>query len=398
MFDETQLQYEIVRVYMDREVDNAIAMCRNYINSKHGQVDDDFFQMLFAMYETTNNKIQFIKLAKTYSDLTGKVRKTWIEKEEIEIVSNKNLFISNGALDVKSIETLQEFYMSCLSKKFGRIDFNKLNIIKSNYLGLHKLLDILYALKKSDVFLTIMGDNKILNFNMNQFNELRNNSEKAIDAKIKEEETQQNINKLLNKKTESGTFLKNTFNKKELLASTLEEIDKLEKIVYLLKLEILQWKGYEKEHNRLALDYHNRFDLMPPEYHREDEKIKLMNTQNKMHTNNGIVLIDKQKGKTIGGVSSIQNEVLKYLVKEINSQNINYLLDYLNATDHFIITLDFSNVDYFTYDAAHSLLSFLKTYRKNNAKQYIIHINRCNKMIEIMFRMFGLENYVTINQ
>ena len=40
MFDETQLQYEIVRVYMDREIDNAIAMCRNYINSKHGQVDD----------------------------------------------------------------------------------------------------------------------------------------------------------------------------------------------------------------------------------------------------------------------------------------------------------------------------------------------------------------------
>ena len=77
MFDETQLQYEIVRVYMDREVDNAIAMCRNYINSKHGQVDDDFFQMLFTMYETTNNKIQFIKLAKTYSDLTGKIRKNW---------------------------------------------------------------------------------------------------------------------------------------------------------------------------------------------------------------------------------------------------------------------------------------------------------------------------------
>ena len=51
MFDETQLQYEIVRVYMDREVDNAIAMCRNYINSKHGQVDDDFFQMLENQYD-----------------------------------------------------------------------------------------------------------------------------------------------------------------------------------------------------------------------------------------------------------------------------------------------------------------------------------------------------------
>ena len=129
MFTETQLKYEITRVYMDKNVPLAIDMCRNYINSHNGDVNDDFFQMLFAMYKTTNNKIQYIKLAKTYSELTGRIRKTWEEKEEIEVVSNKNLFISDGPLDVKSVERLKEFYESSISKKFGRIDFNILNII-----------------------------------------------------------------------------------------------------------------------------------------------------------------------------------------------------------------------------------------------------------------------------
>ena len=55
MFTEIQLKYEIVRVFMNKEIELAIEMCRNYINSKHMnaqilEVDDDFFQMLFDMY------------------------------------------------------------------------------------------------------------------------------------------------------------------------------------------------------------------------------------------------------------------------------------------------------------------------------------------------------------
>lgn len=399
MFTETQLKYEITRVYMDKNVPLAIDMCRNYINSHNGDVNDDFFQMLFAMYKTTNNKIQYIKLAKTYSELTGRIRKTWEEKEEIEVVSNKNLFISDGPLDIKSVDRLKEFYESSISKKFGRIDFNKLNIIKSSHIGLNTLLDVLKALRKSDAYITLMGDNKILNFNMAQFDALRLNSEKVIEERIAQEESQKKVQEILdaNKKDSKDSkntdepkkvFLKSVFDKKELLNNTLLEISNIEKVVYLLKLEILQWKGYEKKHIELSIDYCNKFDVMPPEYHKDGEKIRRMSQSN---NSSGVVSVEKMKN-TINDVST---DVLVYKVNEVNTQNLDYLIDYLKGCNQFVITIDFKNVDYFTYEAGNTLLSFLQKFRVDD-RNYIINFLNCNKMIQIIFEMFGLLQYVIV--
>lgn len=396
MFTDTQLKYEITRVYMDKNLPLAIDMCRNYINSHNGDVHDDFFQMLFAMYKTTNNKIQYIKLAKTYSELTGRIRKTWEEKEEIEVVSNKNLFISDGPLDVKSVDRLKEFYESSINKKFGRIDFNKLNIIKSSPIGLNTLLDVLKELRKSDAYITLMGDNKILNFNMAQFDALRLNSEKVIDERITQEESQKKVqeildsNKIEQKQIDNPkkNFLKSVFDKKELLNNTLLEISNIEKAVYLLKLEILQWKGYEKKHIELSIDYCNKFDLMPPEYHKDGEKIRKISQSN---NSSGVVSVEKIKNI----INEVSIDVLVYKVNEVNTQNLDYLIDYLKGCNQFIITIDFKNVDYFTYEAGNTLLSFLQKFRVDD-RNYIINFLNCNKMIQIIFEMFGLLQYVIV--
>lgn len=392
MFTETQLKYEITRIYMDKNIPLAIDMCRNYINSKNGKVHDDFFLMLFDMYKAENNKVQYVKLSKTYSDLTGTIRKIWEDREEIEVVSNKNLFISDGALNLSDIEKLHTFYTSCKSKKFGRIDLNKINLIKSHHLALKKLLDILYEFRKSDVHITLMGDNRVLNFNFNQFDNMRLNSEKVIEKKIQDEQRQReqaknNQTQAINKKPLLSSF----FDKKELLKSMIDEIDNKEKNIYLLKLEILQWKGYEKEYVALSIDYCSKFGFFPPDYNKNEEKIKIMSKQNASEITNGVVSLEKYQGI---GLNNASNDVLKYHVKEINNQNLNYLISYLNTNKNFVIFLDFSNVDFITYEAAKELLLFMKQYRKEG--KYLIQAINVNKMIEIQFDMIGLSNYIVV--
>ena len=112
------------------------------------------------------------------------------------------------------------------------------------------------------------------------------------------------------------------------------EISNIEKVVYLLKLEILQWKGYEKKHIELSIDYCNKFDVMPPEYHKDGEKIRRMSQSN---NSSGVVSVEKMKN-TINDVST---DVLVYKVNEVNTQNLDYLIDYLKGCNQFVITIDF---------------------------------------------------------
>ena len=236
-----------------------------------------------------------------------------------------------------------------------------------------------------------MGDNKILNFNMNQFELLRQNSSKAIEMQKEIEEKQISVDKLLNieKPTtqQNKAFLSSVFDKKDLLEKTIREINKIEEIVYLLKLEIYQWKGQEEQYVDLSLDYFAKYSKIAPNYKKSGEKFKLSAQK---ESGNGVITIETSDNV---GVMNMSNEVLKFHVKEINNQNLHYLTDYLNGKHSFMIFIDIKNVDYFSYEAGQELLTFFKTYRKD--KDYIVNIKNPNKMIEIVFTMFGLNEFVT---
>lgn len=393
MIAETQFKYELVRLYMNREIDTAIEMCRQYINNNKGVVQDDFFLMLFDMYRAKNDKIKFLKLAKTYSDLTGTIRKIWTDREYSETISNKNIFIApnNGVLNNNEtiLKKIDDFCQNTIQKKFGRLDFNKIDFMQSSSVGLQKILDTLYELRKSNAKVVLMGDNKILGFNFQYFDNLRENSELSIEQKKEEQEKQNEINRFLQKEE---TFLSDKFSKEQILEEMLQEIDKKEEIIYLLKMEIYQWKGFEKEYIDLSLDYFSKFQKVPMDYKKNEEKLKIKYETSFGEDSKGIVGIESV---SFGINTDNKNEILKFYCNEINKQNLHYLTDYLSSKNRFVIFVDFSNVDFMTYEAASELLVFMNHYRTDD--KYLIHLKNVNKMIEIALNMVGLSDYLIVN-
>lgn len=378
-----KLKYEVVRIYMSKDIKQAIKLCGSYINSKKDEIllskelkrpineeldsiINDFFELMFDMFQVINDKVSFINISKTYSELTNKIPPEWIEKpddyhEYISTISNKNFLILNGPviinknnseeefedkendnsikedLEQKNNEIIDEnweikidnFVKNCFGNKpvFGRLNLSKLNIKKSNAEGLKKILETLYMFKNypNKPNIIIMGDNNITEFKVN----------------VKDEDKEKN------------------------------------EIIDLLKLEIYQWKGQEKKYFESSIDFLKKYSKMPPEYSKNNE-IQLINSKNEKDNSNSIVTIEISEDSGI--------EKLIYQVKEINPQNLNYLIDHVQNYKFPIIDLD--NVDYFTYDAAVELMVFLN---KNQFK-YKPNFIKVNKMIKVIMEMVGLFN------
>lgn len=369
MFSEEHLKYKIVNTYMDKDIKQAIQMCVNYLNLKQGRVSDDFYLILLDMYQVDNNREKFENLSETYRKMRGTVIKIWENKETTKMVSRNNSLQFKGGIDHRKPECLKqidEFYQSAKKRKFGRMDFNNLNILTSTPKGLTELLELLYDFKESDITIVLMGDNKITDLNHEMFNQVR----EKINYKFDEWQSRKDIDK--NPDFKRVLELKNN-------------IDELEELVYLLRLEMYQWKGYLKDFSELSYEYKNRYNKFPPDYKKKWEKSKMVD-----NLKDGITTIEYSEKM---GLSNTQNEVFKFNVKEINQQNLHYLTEYLNSNKNLVIFLDFKEVDYFNPKACEELLLFIQNYRTDNS--YDIYIKNANTMIKVLFESVGLKEYIS---
>jgi len=416
--DVEKLKHYLVREYLANNVDRAIDMCKNYINQNKGKVDDDFFEIMFALYRVTNNKEKFIKLSKTYSDLTGNIGKIWREKEEHKMFSGKHVFIVDGGFNDKYQKKIESFKDSSLSRKFGRIDFNRVNVLQSNSETFQMFLDMLYAFKESeDVRIILMGDNNILDFDMEQFgvfiDKIKNNSDSlyyeinnhyVIDLEnIKEDSDFVKAYRVVDvNEIEDGKIAEKFDDKKKHNLKKIDNVDEVvadieqcEKLMYLLKMELLQWKGYEKQYIDVSEKYFEKYEEFPPQYLHKYEKvlqIKNMNMELNKTGNSEVATIVRA---VQAGMTGNVNEMLRFNVREVNRQNIQYMFDYLSTTKSPIIYVDLLEVDFFDYDAAQSLLQFLNKYRGHTSK-YELYIKNANKMISLTFDMIGLNDYLIL--
>ena len=100
-----------------------------------------------------NDRDNFIKASRKYSSITGNLQTAWVEKEEENYINNNNLYIIDGPLndDEEFKKNIHNFCYHSNKIKFGRLDFNNIDIINSNNYCLNLLLDALYEFKTVDV-------------------------------------------------------------------------------------------------------------------------------------------------------------------------------------------------------------------------------------------------------
>lgn len=156
------------------------------------------------------------------------------------------------------------------------------------------------------------------------------------------------------------------------------DYDKMIELLFLLKMEILQWDGQEENYEILAKMYRDKYKKFAPDYNVEFE------TKNRV------------KPKERIGVFEFENGIIKSITPEINHSNLDMLEQLLVDTNNFnsnkIIIIDLQNTNFFTYNAAMKLMVFLKE-NKDNIK---VVIKNSNSLMKVIFKITGLDLYATI--
>lgn len=427
---------------------------QNIIDGK--SIDMDFFDIIFTICEISDNEIKFLETAKIYAEITKTEMKTWITKHKKTLYSNDNVFNVELMNEIEA-EKL-EIYCHDDNKTEKRINFYNFNIHNSNSFGLEKLLVSLRTLRENDnIDTTIMSDNVVLDFDVKDIklenitialSSLDKNFKSSLDLlpsiEIEEEDLNEKykkkpkendivskqkalISSAINKKkqlakishSQNSNVSKTTekqsinteqaeFNNKseehnnnsELMLNSVTEVDllnehqKIIELLYLLKMEIYQWKGEEEKYNYLAIDYMERFKKIPHEYNLEQEKIYLQ------------FLKRKEKDKSVFTKDNNINDKSSYVckLKEIDNNNIQYVFDFIdtkilqhtesigfskssNLTESlksndlhdtknkFSIILDMKNVEHISHNISQKIVEFIKNKEKQNITIKMTNLN-----------------------
>ena len=465
---------------------------QNIIDGK--SIDMDFFDIVFTICEISDNEIKFLETAKIYAEITKTEMKSWIAKHKKTLYSNDNVFNVElmNEIEAEKLET----YCHDDNKTEKRINFYNFNIHNSNSFGLEKLLVSLRALRENDnIDTTIMSDNVLLDFDVKDIklenitialSSLDKNFKSSLDLLPSIDIEQEDLNEKYKKKPKGNdivskqkALISSAINKKKQLAkfshshnsgdskttekqstttnqaefnnksdehnnnsehvlNSITEIDllnehqKIIELLYLLKMEIYQWKGEEEKYNYLAIDYMERFKKIPHEYNSEQEKIYLQ------------FLKRKEKDKSVFTKSNNINDKSSYVckLKEIDNNNIQYVFDFIDTkilqhTEHtgqnehtgsigsigpigtmsqieqiinsgktsnsteisksnnlneiknkFTIILDMKNVDHMSHNIAQKIVEFIKNKEKQNI---IIKMTNLNILLRYQMLFVGLK-------
>ena len=457
---------------------------QNIIDGK--SIDMDFFDIIFTICEISDNEIKFLETAKIYAEITKTEMKTWITKHKKTLYSNDNVFNVELMNEIEA-EKL-EIYCHDDNKTEKRLNFYNFNIHNSNSFGLEKLLVSLRTLRENNnIDTTIMSDNVLLDFDVKDIklenitialSSLDKNFKSSLDLLPSIEVEHEDLNEKYKKKPKGNdivskqkALISSAMNKKKQLAKIshsqnsndfkttekqsinteqaefnnksdehnnnselvsvtevdlLNEHQKIIELLYLLKMEIYQWKGEEEKYNYLAIDYMERFKKIPHEYNSEQEKIYLQflkrkekdksvftkdnNINDKSNyvcklkeiDNNNIQyvfdFIDTkilQHTEPIGLIDSIGTmNTIKQItnsIKSDNSSNLTEILKYNDLQDiknKFTIVLDMKNVDHISHNIAQKIVEFIKNKEKQNI---IIKMTNLNILLRYQMLFVGLK-------
>lgn len=177
----------------------------------------------------------------------------------------------------------------------------------------------------------------------------------------------------------------------EILQKQVAEITKKEELLFLLKLEILQWNGEAQKYLSLSEQYRAKYKKFSPDYQIELESKNRIKHQNRV----GSFEIMTAAENNFNSVSQ-NTPVIQSLANEINTHNLDAIIKYLDDLDHNthpVVFMNLNKTNFFTYHAAKTLMLFMQQQRESE-KQYDLFIKNANSLIKVIFKMSGLSEYV----
>lgn len=223
----TNIAEEVATIFSEGENDMCIALLKEHIESNRKKADPKIWFMLMDIYQIMNNQEAFNSLAMEFAQAYSASPPSWFgnsREEEREMAGGgQNMLILEPTLRDESIQKFRDFLRSAKEEKFCRINVSQCKFEQNDIKHIEKILKLFTDLRRAKVTSILMGDNNLIKF-CKTYISPENGEERTLKA--------------------------------EFLAH--------EQVIWLLYLEVLQWKGLESEFEEAALNYAEKFEISPP--------------------------------------------------------------------------------------------------------------------------------------
>jgi len=332
----TPFEEDLATIFSEGENNIIINNILEYLKTNQNNKESRVWFMLMDLYQITEDKSGFDKTALYFAQLFDTSPPSWFGKapsEKTELMSSgKSMIILEPVLKPDFGLKFRDLLLTAKKEKFCRINVSQCKFEQNPTIVLEKLLKLFIDLRKANVVAILMGDNNLLDF----------------------------CKKYIN-------YQENT---KGLIPAFIEQ----EKLLWLLYLEVLQWKGSENEFESLAFEFAEKFDISAPGW----ESDGVMEVTSLYKDND---------------VNSLK------LDKNLNTNNINSLLDFITSSFNSGINaeIDFSNIERVDFSAAGSIsfhIQELWSNQNHNNKKVIFKYP--NELIVVLFHMVGVTEFVKV--
>ena len=331
------IEEEVATIFSEGDNDTSIALIKDYFKQNSGKVEPRVWFMLLDLYQVIGAKDDFDKTALAFAHEFGTSPPSWFGELHTEVKKDsmgggKNMIILEPIMKEDYIDKFKELFKVSKKENFCRINVSQCKFEQNSPEILEKFLKLLLDLRKAKVVSVLMGDNNLIAF-----------CKKFIqDANYKKPPTFENH----------------------------------EQLIWLIYLELLQWKGQLEEFENIALEFAEKFEISPPGW--DDKGVMDLSSVTKDNT---------EDDNSIG------------LDKDINGNNIDPLLNYIKSSfekgSH--AEVDMAKIDRIDFSAAGSISFHIQELWSNpsfsNKKVIFKHPN---ELVIILLHMVGVTEFVHI--
>lgn len=223
----TNIAEEVATIFSEGEDELCVNLLKEHIQTNRRKADPKTWFMLMDIYQIHNKQEDFNNIALEFAQVYSTSPPSWFgsnTREEKEMAGGgQNMLILEPVLRDETVEKFRAFLRSAKDEHFCRINVSQCKFEQNDIKHIEKLLKLFTDLRRAKVTSILMGDNALTKF-----------CKTYISPEPEEERTL----------------------KPEFLAH--------EQTIWLLYLEILQWKGQEIEFEDTALAYAEKFEISPP--------------------------------------------------------------------------------------------------------------------------------------
>lgn len=332
------VEAEVATVFSEGEDEVAISILKDHIDNAKEESSNKLWYMLMDIYQIKGDSEAFNQLALEYAQVYNTSPPSWFGddyKAEKEMAGGgKNMLILEPILKDTHIEKFREFLKSAKEEKFCRINVSQCKFEQNDIKHIEKILKLFTDLRRVKITAILMGDNNLIKF-CKSYVEL-GDDEKTLKP----------------------------------------ELVKHEQLLWLLYLEVLQWKGQQEEFEEYALKYAEKFEISPPGW--EDD---------------GVMSFKQDSKELTAEDAEVEFD------RNLNSNNIDKLLNYINEKFELgeDAIINFNSIDRLDFGAAGAVSFHIQELSSNTqyASRKVV-FKHPNELIVALLDMVGCVEFIEV--